>query len=529
MTHDDFTRTREPDDLVSRRAVISALATSSLFATVTVLAANAPALADTPAPTDAAEAFAPDTVKRLAERLAAREFAKPHVDLPEPFNALTFDQYRDIRFRPELATWRGEKLDYEIQYLPVGYLYTDPVEIFIVEAGKSRPMKADGKLFALGSLLGKGPEAAPYAFSGLRVHGAINRADAYDEYAVFQGASYFRAIGRDQVYGLSARGLAISTARPGGEEFPLFRSFWIEKPKAGAPEIIVNALLDSPSTTGAYRFSIQPGVATIMDVEVTLFPRKPLPHVGLAPLTSMFLTGPASRRITGDVRPAIHDSEGLVILNGQGERIWRPLTNPKKLQASAFLDKDPKGFGLSQRDRSFANFEDLEARYERRPTAWVEPKGGWGDGYVELIEIPNDEEIHDNIVVYWKPAKELEAGKPYTYAYRIHWADAVPVSWSGARVTKTWVGTNRKPDTRMFVIDFDGPGVKDIRDLPAAMIWVSAGTTANVVVQRNPEINGLRVSFELNTAGAELIEMRLGLKANDQLISESWIYRWTKA
>ena len=527
MLQDELTGINVPHDAVSRRAVMTALATSGLFAAVSSLAQSVPALADVPP--EVVETIAPDHVKRLAERLAAREFVKPHFDLPEPFNALTFDQYRDIRFRSEQATWRGEKLDYEVQYLPAGYLYTDPVDIWIVEAGKARAMKADGRLFSLGSLIGKGPEAAPYGFSGLRIHGPLNRADTYDEYVVFQGASYFRAIGRGQGYGLSARGLAIDTARPSGEEFPVFRGFWIEKPKAGAPEIVINALLDSPSTTGAYRFQIQPGAATVMDVEVTLYPRKPLQHVGLAPLTSMFLTGPASRRITGDVRPSIHDSEGLVILNGMGERIWRPLTNPKKLQASAFLDKDPKGFGLSQRDRSFANFEDLEARYERRPTAWIEPKGAWGEGYVELIEIPADEEIHDNIVVYWKPARELEAGKPYTYAYRIHWTDSVPVAWSGARVLKTWAGTNRKPDTRTFVIDFEGPAVKDIRELPAAVITASGGTVANVVVQRNPEVNGLRVTFELNTAGLELIELRLILKANDQMISESWIYRWTKA
>ena len=526
MVHDNKTATTIAADALSRRDALACVLGWGGLAVAVQIASAFPALSEAPA--EAGETVAPDHVKKLAERLSAREFVKPKIEAPEPFNNLTYDQYRDIRFRAEQATWRGEKLDYELQYLPAGYLYSDPVEIWIVDGGKAKQLKADGKLFSLGALIGKGPELAPYGFSGLRIHGPINRAETYDEYVVFQGASYLRAIGRGQTYGISARGLAINTARAGGEEFPLFRSFWIEKPKAGSPEIVVNALLDSPSTTGAYRFSIQPGVATIMDVEVTLYPRKPLQHVGLAPLTSMFLTGPANRRISGDFRPAIHDSEGLVILNGMGERIWRPLTNPKKLQASAFLDKDPKGFGLSQRDRSFANFEDLEARYEHRPTLWIEPKGGWGEGYVELIEIPADEEIHDNIVAYWKPAKELEAGKPYAYAYRMHWTEAVPVAWSGARVAKTRVGNSKKADTKLFVIDFDGPAVKEIRELPIAVISASAGAIANVVTQRHPEIGGLRVTFELNTAGADLIELKLGLKANDQSISESWIYRWTK-
>ena len=527
MTDDQMTAAGNAEGAPSRRSVLSATAAASLYALLAEAFAVSQALAD-PAP-EVSETFTPDTVKNLAERLAAREFVRPHVDLPEPFNNLTAEQYRDIRFRSEQATWRGEKLDYELQYMPVGYLYSDPVEIWIVENGKARQLKADGTMFSMGSLLGKSPEAAPYAFSGFRIHGTINRAEAYDDFVIFQGASYFRAIGRGLVYGLSARGLAINTARPGGEEFPLFRSFWIERPTSGAPQIVVNALLDSPSVTGAYRFAIQPGTATLMDVDVTLYPRKPLQHVGLAPLTSMYIAGPAQRRITGDYRPSLHDSEGLSILTGSGERIWRPLTNPKKLQASAFLDKDPKGFGLSQRDRSFSNFEDLDAHYERRPTAWVEPKGQWAEGYVELIEIPADEEIHDNIVAYWKPARELPAGKPYSYSYRLYWADNVPVALPGARIAKTRVGNNRKPDTKVFVIDFDGPGVKDIRDLPAAQVTASAGQVANVVVQRHPDINGLRVTFELNTAGAELIELRLILKANDQQVSETWIYRWTKS
>jgi len=527
MAHGKTTSARDALNTVSRRQAMTSAGAAGLYAMLAHVTGAQPAAAE--AANDLIETIEPDHVKHLAERLAAREFARPHVDLPEPFNALTPEQYREIRFRPEQATWRGEKLDYEVQYMPVGSLFADPVEIWIVDNGKARALKADGHMFSLGSLIGKSPEAAPYAFSGFRIHGSINRSEAYDDYVTFQGASYFRAIGRGLVYGLSARGLAINTARPGGEEFPLFRAFWIEKPKSGAPEIVVHALLDSPSVTGAYRFAIQPGPATIMDIDVTLYPRKALQHVGLAPLTSMFIEGPASHRITGDYRPSLHNSEGLAILNGSGERIWRPLTNPKKLQASAFIDKDPKGFGLSQRDRSFANFEDLDAHYERRPTSWIEPKGQWAEGYVELIEIPADEEIHDNIVAYWKPAKELEAGKPFTYAYRLFWTESVPVALPGARVAKTRVGGNRKPDVRVFVIDFDGPGVKDIRELPAASVSASAGNVSNVVVQRHPDINGLRVSFDLNTAGLELSELRLALKSNDQQISETWIYRWTKA
>lgn len=516
-----------------RRALLMGSAACSAASFIGLTFAGSQAWAQTPPPA-AAEAppgvaFPSDYVRKLAEGLAKAEYVKPKIDLPAPFGALSRDQYRDIRFRTEQAIWRPERLDFELQLLALGWLYGTPVEMWLVEGGEARQLKADGKMFAIGPQIENPPADAPFAFSGFRIHGPLNRADVNDEYVVFQGASYFRAIGRNQTYGQSARGLALSTAQPTGEEFPIFRAFYVEKPKSGAPEIVVHALLDSVSVTGAYRFTIQPGEATVMDVDCTLFPRKPLTHVGLAPLTSMYLHGSANRRVDNDFRPAVHDSEGLAVLNGKGERLWRPLTNPRKLQISAFMDKNPKGFGLAQRDRSFAAFEDLDSRYERRPTTWVEPKGGWGDGYVELIEIPANEEIHDNIVVYWKPAKPLEPGTAHRFVYRLHWTERVPAAWSGARVRKTFVAASKNENVQLFVIDFDGPAVRELRDLPVAELGASAGTVNNLVVQRHPEIAGVRVTFELDTAGTEVAELRLALKTGDQLISETWLFRWTQA
>lgn len=486
------------------------------------------ATAETTEKTQASAAeFSAETVKRIAADLATQPFSKPEVELPEPFDKLNEEQYLDIRFRPEQAIWRDQSLGYELQLFPLGYLYDVPVDIWLVEAGVARKLKADGTLFSIGPLIPNAPQEAPFGFSGFRVHGPINRADVMEEYVVFQGATYFRAVGRDERYGLSARGLAINTAKPPGEEFPIFRSFWIEKPAPGAPEIVAHALLDSPSTTGAYRFVIRPGSFTVMDIDATLYPRNEMPHVGLAPLTSMFLHGAAHRRVRNDYRLAVHDSEGLAILNGNGERIWRPLTNPRLLQVSAFVDKNPKGFGLAQRDRSFASYEDLEAHYERRPTAWVEPKGNWGEGFVELIEIPTDEAIHDNIVAYWKPAKGIAPGRPYEFSYRLYWGDTVPVTGAGARVRKTRRGsTGRKGNGVLFVVDFDGPALKD-PELPVAQVSASAGTISNVVVRRHPGIEGARCSFELEPGSADLIELRLVLKRSERVISESWLYRWT--
>lgn len=528
-----------------RGVVIAGLSMASALSFVRALAAN-PAFADeaaapaTPAPaqpapaapapaaTPAAPRFTSDLVVERARALSQTAFAKPDTNLPGPFDKLSYDQYRDIRFKPDRAIWRGEKRDFELQLFPMGWLYDAPVEINLVDNGAVIRLAADDSYFTIGPLVGADPKGAPFGFSGFRIHSPINRADYYDEYVVFQGASYFRAVGRGESYGLSARGLAINTARPGGEEFPFFRAFWIEKPETGAAAIVVHALLDSPSTTGAYRFSIEPGEATEMDISATLFPRVAIQHVGIAPLTSMFLHGPASPSRKLDFRPEVHDSEGLAIWNGKGELLWRPLSNPKTLQVSAFMDSNLKGFGLWQRGRRFSDFEDLEARYERRPSIWVEPKGQWGDGYVELIEIPVDDEIHDNIAAYWKPAKGVPAGEAFKFDYRLYWSEDVPPTWAGARVAKTRIGAAKKNQTYLFVIDFEGPAVKDIRDLPVASVNASSGTIANVVVQRNPAISGVRVAFEMNPGGSESVEMRLTLKAGEQAISESWLYRWTK-
>lgn len=510
-----------------RRVLIGGAASAALAAVATYGFALPSAMAGE-AGGGTGDRFAEDHVRKLAQKLAAADFVKPSVNLPPPFNALTPEQYRDISFEAAQAIWRGDRLGYEVQLLALGWLYETPVEIWIVDRGTMQSLKADAENFSFGASIPNPPPGAPFGFSGFRISGTLNRADALDEFVAFQGASFFKAIGRGERYGVSARGLAVNTARPGGEEFPVFRAFWIERPRPGTSEIVIHALLDSESVSGAYRFVLRPGRATAVDVEAILFPRRALPHVGIAPLTSMYLHGPGQRRIAADYRPAVHNSEGLAVINGRGERLWRPLTNPMTLQTSAFVDKDIKGFGFVQRNREFAGFEDLEARYERRPSVWIEPIGAWGDGFVELIEIPIAEEIHDNIVAYWKPAKPLEPGKPVSFAYRMTWGDDIPAVWSGAWAAKTQTGAGRDAQTVMFVVDFTGPSTRSQR-LPTADLVASAGKTANVTVQRHPELQGVRVKFELNTAGTELIELRLGLRLAEQLISENWLYRWTKA
>jgi periplasmic glucans biosynthesis protein len=474
--------------------------------------------------------FSAETVQRLAAELAAKPFVAPSAQVSERWVNIGYDQYRDIRFRGEAAIWRGERSNFELQLLPAGWLYKVPVSINLVADGLSRPIAPDNDWFTFGTLVGAPPaDAQPIAFSGLRINGPINRPRVFDEIVVFQGASYFRAISKGQNYGLSARGLAIDTAQPSGEEFPFFRTFWVETPAASQRYVVVHALLDSQSTTGAYRFRITGNAPTTVDVDVKLFPRRDMPNVGIAPLTSMFLFSGIDRSRINDFRPAVHDSDGLCITNAGGERIWRPLTNPRRLQVSAFSVRDITGFGLLQRARGFADYQDLEARYERRPSAWIEPRDSWGDGSVLLVEIPSEEEIHDNVVAFWRPLRPYSKGQTYDFGYRISWPDDVRAK-GAASVTAAFSGLSNGPQRKTgavrYVVDYAGAELLS-GGLPEAFLHTTAGTVSTPVVERNLN-RGVRVDFLLNPGEADLAELRLELKRYDKVISEVWLARWTK-
>jgi len=344
---------------------------------------------------------------------------------------------------------------------------------------------------------------------------------------VFLGASYFRAVAKDEIYGLSARGLAIDTGEAKGEEFPLFRAFWIERPAQAATSIVVHALLDSKSAAGSYRFTVRPGATTIFDVEMTLYPRAELAHGGLAPLTSMFFFGPNDRAIVEDFRPEVHDSDGLMMLNGHGEEIWRPLSNPKTLQVSAFADQNPRSFGLVQRQRDYAAYQDLESSYQKRPSLVVEPIGDWGEGEVVLFEIPTDEEIHDNIAAFWRPKAKLVAKGEYAYTYRLHWGPDLAKSDVLARFTRSGVGAHGK-DAKLFVLELAGDRLKTLDPkIAKGVVSADKGEIRNVVTQPNPQTGGWRLSFEMAPKDAQAVELRAYLADGDKPASETWVYRWT--
>src|SRR5262245_27137385 len=354
-------------------------------------------------------------VRALAQELASNPYKELDTSLSKNFESLGYDAYRSIRFRPERALWRGDGLPFELQFFHRGFIFRNRVQIYEVVQGDARPIAYEQDLFHFDKLEQR-PEEADMGFAGFRLHAPMQRKDYYDEVGVFLGASYFRAVAKDQVYGLSARALSIATGDPKGEEFPAFRAFWIERPSRNAKSLVVHALVDSKSAAAAARFDIRPAETTTHDVELTVYPRVDVAQVGIGSLTSMFFFAANDRLDVDDYRPAVHDSDGLAIHNGRGEVIWRPLSNPRDLQISLFADHNPRGFGLLQLERDFAAYQDLESHFEWRPSAWIEPLKEWGAGAIQLIEIPTKEEIHDNIVAFWRPKDPLRAKGEYQYA-----------------------------------------------------------------------------------------------------------------
>jgi periplasmic glucans biosynthesis protein len=479
-----------------------------------------------PTPANAQSApFDRALVRQTARDLSGKPFKAPDSKLPDKLKDLDYDRYRAIRFLPDRALWRGEKLPFEVQFFHRGFFYTNRVDIFQVVNGQAAKVAYNPEHFSFGNTPPPNPDA-DLGFAGFRLHAPINKPDYYDEVCVFLGASYFRAVAKGQVYGLSARGLSINTGETKGEEFPLFKTFWIEKPAANASSIVVHALLDSESAAAAYRFTIRPGETTVFDVEMAVYPRVNLDHVGLAPMTSMFFFGPNDRTEVDDFRPAVHDSDGLAIQNGRNEELWRPLHNPRDLQISAFGDLNPHGFGLMQRQKDFFAYQDIESGFEKRPSLWAEPIGDWGEGEMRLIEIPTKEEVHDNIAAFWHPKAPLQAKGEHTYTYRLHWGPNSPKPGSLARFSRTGIGA-RGDDVRLFVLDLTGDRLKQV-DAKKIRGVVDAGKikVQNIVTQPNPATGGWRLSFELSNKEKGPVEIRASLMQDDSAISEVWVYRW---
>ena len=471
--------------------------------------------------------FSFDSLLANAKHRAATPYTPQRSSLPAVLDKLSPEQYRSIRFNPDAGIWRAEQLPFRLELLRAGNKLQTSVTVSTVENGMAEDVVPTPAMFEMSSALPAQLGKVSLPLSGFRLRSRINSKKVWDEFLVFQGASYFRAVAENLLYGLSARGLAINTAEPSGEEFPVFTHFWIDKPVKNARAIVIYALLESESTTGAYRFTVQPGVETLTDVDLTLFPRAEIRVTGIAPLTSMFLFDETNRGHLDDYRPEVHDSDGLQISAKSGEQIFRPLANPIKLQVSTFTSQVPRGFGLVQRSRLQSDFEDFDAQYERRPSAWVEPRGDWGDGALELVEIPSGRESNDNIVAFWRLAQPLTPGNPAHFAYRITWSAQPPVRQSLGKTIATRSGASLDGKRRVFLLDFVGAG--DKVDGLHLDLSASTGRVSNATLMSNNALHGLRASFEIDPANSELVELRLRVMRGDRPVTETWLYRWTSS
>lgn len=489
--------------------------------------ALAPAQAQTIAPPPPFEivAFGPDFVPALARELARKPYVAPVNDLPQGLAALPYDQYVGIRLRPGSALWAADDLPFVVEPLHRGAMFWQPVALHVVENGLARLLVYDPASFDFGRV--PAPQRMPgNGFSGIRILRA--RADGPPvETALFQGLANYRAVARGQTSGVIARALALSVAEPKGEEYPLFRAIWIERPGPAAATLTLHALLDSESLTGAYRFTLRPGDATIVDVEAMLFPRVALDHVGVAPMQATALFGPLDRRRFDDARSAVADVAGLQMETGAGEHLWRPVSNRENLQLSTFVDNNPRRFGLAQRDREFDRFFDDDQHWELKPTLLIEPIGEWGAGGVQLVEIPAESEVNDNVIAYWRPKATLAAGSAVGLAYRQIWCWSPPDPPPLATVTQSRSGrAGAARNKRRFFVEFAGEAFADPPADLRAELAVNPGQALIVRTFLARERKRMRVAFDIEPNG-EACEMRLVLTAGGKPISETWLYRWT--
>ena len=495
-----------------------------------------------------------DYVAKKAELRARKPFHSPRADLPDFLSKLTYDDYRQIQFRDDKALWKKEGLPFRVEFFHLGYLYQEPVHLNEFSSTHVQPVRFVPDFFDYGALRLPSEIPANTGYAGFRVNlkwenftggganAAPDSADKWDELGAFQGASYFRLLGQGQVYGMSARGLALDCGEAGRpEEFPIFTDWWLGKPQADDQVLLLYAILDSVSCAGAYEFFITPGATTKAQVEAVVYfrepqnilaadpQRKPLATIGLAPLTSMFWYGENSERKFDDYRPEVHDSDGLLMQMDGGPWVWRPLDNGPVLRHQSYPAKNIRGFGLMQRDRKFDDYQDVFHSYESVPSVWVDPKDSWGEGQVHVVELSTQYEGMDNVVAFWSPAGKPAPMQPFKFGYTLYWTRGA--NFSSNVVVSTRVGLDpRDQRQRQFVVDFDLPMLKGEDEKPQALTHCSNnGDITLVQVFRNTADNTWRVFLDMlpKSGDHEPVDLSCALKRSDGLTSETWSYHWS--
>jgi glucans biosynthesis protein len=485
-----------------------------------------------------------DYVARKAEARAHKPFHSPRADLPAFLSQLNYDEYRQIAFRDERALWTEDRLPFRVEFFHLGYIYQEPVHLNEFSSTHVQSVRFAPDFFDYRSLRLPAEIPANTGYAGFKVLNALNVPDKWDELGAFQGASYYRLLGQGQTYGMSARGLALDCgedARP--EEFPIFTDWWLGKPQPNEDVLLLYAILDSVSCTGAYEFLIHPGATTVAEVEAVLYfreranilevdpQRKPLATIGFAPLTSMYWFGGASERKFDDYRPEVHDSDGLLMHLDSGETVWRPLANGPVMRHQIFPAANLRGFGLLQRDREFDHYQDLFHSYQNVPSVWVAPHTNWGSGAVHLVELSTQYEGLDNVVAFWSPDSKPAALQPLHFGYTLYWTRETDMTLSSNEVVSTRIGINpREQEQRQFVIDFDVPKYTSENDPPdVAASSSDNGTIVEQEIFRNSPDRTWRVFLNMLPKPGQHgpVDLKCVLKKKNQPVSETWSYRWS--
>lgn len=517
--------------MISRRHLLQIAAAAQLTPFIPVAEATAPGPV-----LGKAEPFSFDTLKARVADLATRPYVPPPMPNPDILKQMDYDVAKNLIFDKTHALY--PEGPYPVTFLAVGQIFLKTVRMHVIEGDQAREILYRPNYFHHDpkDLIGKLPNE-PSPLAGLEFRQAANRPDLADHegWARFIGASYFRGVGQANQFGLSARGLAQNTGVANPEEFPDFTQFWIEEGRKESDPVLLYALLDGPSVVGAYRFIMHRGAAVTMEISCDLHLRKSIDRLGIAPFTSMFWYSETLKPLAEDWRPEVHDSDGVSIWTGKGERLWRPLNNPKHLMISSFLDESPRGFGLMQRDKNYDHYLD-GVYYEKRPCGWVEPLGKWGEGSVQLVEIPTNNEIYDNIILFWVPKEPTLAGQTLQFDYRLHWTDLDPFPGSLAHCVATRLGQGaiqgapRSKTLRKFVVEFQGSAFDVLKDddAPEPVLTAARGTFLNIITEPSPDGDGRhwRVQFDLDVQGVEPVEMRCYLRFKGAPLTETWAYQY---
>ncbi|MCL7945722.1 glucan biosynthesis protein G [Marinobacter sp. ATCH36] len=490
--------------------------------------------------TVSARAFEFEEVVNRARALAEGKY-NPPPEVPGFLRALDYRDYQAIRFNPEASLWREGRSRFHVMMVPPGNFYTHTVALNEIDANGVRPISFDKAAYSFpGDLARRIP--ADLGHAGFKLTYPLGEETEQNQFLVFAGASYFRGVGAGNRFGLSARGIAVNTGLPSGEEFPAFVEFWLERPGGNSDRMRIYGLLNGPSVAGAYRFDIQPGQTTRIDVTAELFFRNAVRLPGLAPLTSMFYYGENTERPVGEWRPQVHDSDGLLIHDaGSGEWLWRPLVNPSRLSLNYLQVNRLGGFGLIQRDTAFHDFEDAEARYDLRPSAWVSPRPGWSGGEVVLVEIPTNSETNDNIVAFWQPKEEASAGSHHKIAYTLSIGSRDVAGQDTGRAMKTYVGDGNRigggnaEKAYRIIVDFAGGPLDALKPDAAVVSNVSEGSGSDgaEIIEHFVEYiaadNNWRLSMLVRPGNGEHPVFRGQLLLDDKPLTEVWTYSLSQA